>query len=103
MSFDDPSLGEVYRLAQSMNANLDRVEKTVALGQQRTEAKLDRLDDKVGSLERAGQVTDADLRALAARVDEHDQFKKWAIQLVLSFVILGVLGAVFAMAGGGVQ
>ena len=47
--------------------------------------------------------TDNEFAALENRVSELEDDKKWLTRLVLGFIILGVVGAVFALqkAGGG--
>jgi hypothetical protein len=48
-----------------------------------------------------GKVAHADFKALEARVVALEDERKWLIRLVLGFIILGILGAIFVATGTG--
>lgn len=45
------------------------------------------------------KVEKSDLRALEARVAALEDERKWLIRLVLGFIVLGILGAIFVASG----
>lgn len=57
------------------------------------------LADLRGELD--NKASKADLESLKEKVESLEDDKKWLTRLVLGFIILGVLGAVFAVTQGG--
>lgn len=58
-----------------------------------SEEKVQNLDDALD-----GKASKAELESLKSRVSDLEDDKKWLTRLVFGFIILGVLGAVFAVA-----
>lgn len=57
------------------------------------------LQDKVRDLD-GDKAEDNQLSSLVARVEQLEDDKKWLLRLVIGFIILGVLGAIFIASGG---
>jgi hypothetical protein len=82
------------------------------LYKQLVDTAISNLQQRVGELASAEQMKNirddvdekaskSDVANLARRVDALDDDKKWLVRLVVGFIILGVLGAVFAVSQTG--
>lgn len=89
MPLDDPTLGEVIRRLAD-----------IASSQGRLERKLDTVTQET-------HVISTDLTKIEARVshvedrhDNNDQWKRWALQLVLGAVVLAILSGILVTSTG---
>lgn len=105
---DGVSIGELSRQMQDVLIRFEgltrRLEEqfarreTLELYRANIDLSLKQTSDKVNEVERVS-VDQAEFQALANRVRELEEDKKWMTRLVIGFVVLTVLGAFIAVSG----
>lgn len=108
---DGVSLGELSRRLSEVFVRFEGLAQRLEGGQfvrtdlynARQEAvntSISALQDKTKSLG-DDKVDNTDFRALSARVASLESDKTWLVRLVIGFIVMGVLGAIFIASGGG--
>lgn len=108
---EGPSLGELSRQVRDVFARFEGLARRLEDGQfvrtdlyvlyrQNVDQALATLQERVRGYE-ANKIDKGDLDGLEKRVAQLEDDKKWLVRLVLGFIVLAILGAVFAVSGGG--
>ena len=112
MSDSDISVGELARQLRDAFGRLEGVTRRLEDGQfvrsdlfERVEdnfkLRIDTLDKEIKALDNE-KADNSQVKALETRVTELEGDKTWLVRLVLGFIILGVLGAIYVAVGPGV-
>lgn len=118
---DGVGVGELSRQVQEVLMRFERLaaglesqfvrKDTYTVYQQLVDQAIRNLQGTVGKLatletasslksEVDGKASDGALKGLEQRVSELEDDRKWLVRLVLGFIILGVLGALYVVGGG---
>jgi hypothetical protein len=108
---EGPSLGELSRRLTDVFSRFESLARRLEDGQYvRTDLYLQfkmAVDTALSDIQARLAVMDKeklardDMESLDTRISQLEDDKKWLIRLVLAFIILGVLGAIFLTTGGG--
>lgn len=107
---EGPSLGELSRQVRDVFARFEGLARRLEDGQfvrtdlyilyrESVNGALAILQERMKAFE-SNKIDKADLDVLEKRIAQLEDDKKWLVRLVLGFIVLGVLGAVFAISGG---
>ena len=107
---EGPSLGELSRQVRDVFARFEGLARRLEDGQfvrtdlyvvyrESVTQALALLQERMKFFE-ANKIDKSDLDVLEKRIAQLEDDKKWLVRLVLGFIVLGVLGAVFAISGG---
>lgn len=107
---EGPGLGELSRQVRDVFARFEGLARRLEDGQfvrtdlyvlyrESVNTALASLQERVKALD-TGKLEKTDLDSLEKRVAQLEDDKKWLVRLVLGFIVLGIMGAVFAVSGG---